>query len=53
MKNYTGSLADQGYRHVFRNGNGLWCHALEMLPGDIDLTNFTNAELEAFVRGMA
>lgn len=43
------NLQDQGFRFVKRGESFNWTHPSELLSTDIDCTDMTDAEFEAFV----
>jgi hypothetical protein len=47
------TLQDKGYRYIKRGDAFTWAHPLEVQPGDVDCTDMTDAEFEAFVIGVA
>jgi hypothetical protein len=43
------SLFAQGWRFIFRAGLFTWHHPADIQPGDVDCTDMTDAEFDAFV----
>jgi hypothetical protein len=43
------TLQDQGYRYIKRGEEFKWAHPAEVMPADVDCTDMTDDEFEAFV----
>ncbi|GEM_PF-4485914 len=43
------TLRDQGFRFVNRCGRFAWVHPAELLEGDVDCTDMSDAEFEKYV----
>lgn len=44
------TLQDQGFRYVMRGSVFTWVHPTEVLPTDVDCSDMSDAEFEAFVQ---
>jgi len=45
------SLADDGFRLVYRDGAIRWVHPTELQPTDIDTTDMNDDEFARFIAG--
>ena len=42
------SLQDEGFRFTFRDGVFNWRHPLDIMPGDVDMTDASDEDFEKF-----
>lgn len=46
------NLQDQGFRYVKRGAEFKWVHPTEVLPDDVDFSDMSDEEFEAFVASL-